>query len=111
MIEVIPSSLMEPFIVPNVGNIETISAYFQNECRDPSVALNAIHILSSYLVYIYPEQVSFSKEKLLVIFAYLAKDLLRVKDNDLSALCDKYGLDVDEISEETNIIKEYLKDF
>ena len=111
VIEVIPSSLMEPFVVPNVGNIETISAYFQNECRDPSVALNAVHLLSSYLVYVYPEQVNFTKEELLVIFAYLAKDLLRVKDNDLFTLCEKYGLDYDDVSQKTNIIKEYLKDF
>ena len=111
VIEVIPSSLMEPFVVPNVGNIETISAYFQNECHDPSVALNAVHLLSSYLVYVYPEQVNFTKEELLVIFAYLAKDLLRVKDNDLFTLCEKYGLDYDEMSQKTNIIKEYLKDF
>ena len=111
VIEVIPSSLMEPFLVPNVGNIETISAYFQNECHDPSVALNAVHLLSSYLVYVYPEQVNFTKEELLVIFAYLAKDLLRVKDNDLFTLCEKYSLDYDEVSQKTNIIKEYLKDF
>ena len=111
VIEVIPSSLMEPFVIPNVGNIETISAYFQNECHDPSVALNAVHLLSSYLVYVYPEQVNFTKEELLVIFAYLAKDLLRVKDNDLFTLSEKYGLDYDDVSRKTNIIKEYLKDF
>ena len=111
VIEVVPSSLMEPFVVPNVGNIEEISNYFQNECHDPSVTLNAVQLLSSYLVYIYPKKPSFSKEQLFVIFSYLAKDMLRSKDNDLSALCDKYSLNKEDISKEISDIKNYLNDF
>ena len=111
IIEVVPSSLMEPFVVPNLGDIEKISAYFQNECHDPSVALNAVQLLSSYMVYIYPEQVTYSKEEVLVIFVYLAKDLLQSKDNDLDALCDKYKLDREEISGEINRIKDCINDF
>ena len=111
LIEVIPSELDEPFIIPGLGNIDDSSSLFQNEYHDPSLSQNAINILSSYMVYIYPNKVNYSKEELLVIFGYIAKELLQSKDNDLDKLCEKHGLDKQEIKEEVNKIKAHLEDF
>ena len=111
LIEVVPSELDEPFIIPGLGNIDDISSLFQNEYHDPSLSQNAINVLSSYMVYIYPNKVNYSKEELLVIFGYIAKDLLQSKDNDLDKLCEKHGLDKQEIREEVNKIKAHLEDF
>ena len=111
LIEVIPSELDEPFIIPGLGNIDDLSSLFQNEYHDPSLSQNAINVLSSYMVYIYPNKVNYSKEELLVIFGYIAKELLRSKDNDLDKLCEKHGLDKQEIKEEVNKIKAHLEDF
>ena len=111
LIEVIPSELDEPFIIPGLGNIDALSSLFQNEYHDPSLSQNAINILSSYMVYIYPNKVNYSKEELLVVFGYIAKELLQSKDNDLDKLCEKHGLDKQEIKEEVNKIKAHLEDF
>ncbi|MBR5996455.1 MAG: hypothetical protein IK028_00300 [Bacilli bacterium] len=111
LIEVVPSELDEPFIIPGLGNIDDLSSLFQNEYHDPSLSQNAINVLSSYMVYIYPNKVNYSKEQLLVIFGYIAKDLLQSKDNDLDKLCEKHGLDKQEIREEVNKIKAHLEDF
>ena len=111
VIEVIPSELDEPFIIPGLGNIDDLSSLFQNEYHDPSLSQNAINILSSYMVYIYPNKVNYSKEELLVVFGYIAKELLQSKDNDLDKLCEKHGLDKQEIKEEVNKIKAHLEDF
>ena len=111
LIEVIPSELDEPFIIPGLGNIDDVSSLFQNEYHDPSLSQNAINILSSYMVYIYPNKVNYSKEELLVVFGYIAKELLQSKDNDLDKLCEKHGLDKQEIKEEVNKIKAHLEDF
>ncbi len=111
LIEVIPSELDEPFIIPGLGNIDDLSSLFQNEYHDPSLSQNAINILSSYMVYIYPNKVNYSKEELLVVFGYIAKELLQSKDNDLDKLCEKHDLDKQEIKEEVNKIKAHLEDF
>ena len=111
LIEVIPSELDEPFIIPGLGNIDDLSSLFQNEYHDPSLSQNAINILSSYMVYIYPNKVNYSKEELLVVFGYIAKELLQSKDNDLDKLCEKHGLEKQEIREEVNKIKAHLEDF
>ena len=111
LIEVIPSELDEPFIIPGLGNIDDLSSLFQNEYHDPSLSQNAINILSSYMVYIYPNKINYSKEELLVVFGYIAKELLQSKDNDLDKLCEKHGLDKQEIKEEVNKIKAHLEDF
>ena len=111
LIEVIPSELDEPFIIPGLGNIDDLSSLFQNEYHDPSLSQNAINVLSSYMVYIYPNKVNYSKEELLVVFGYIAKELLQSKDNDLDKLCEKHGLDKQEIKEEVDKIKAHLEDF
>ena len=111
LIEVVPSELDEPFIIQGLGNIDDLSSLFQNEYHDPSLSQNAVNILSSYMVYIYPNKLNYSKEELLVVFGYIAKDLLQSKDNDLDKLCEKHGLDKQEIKEEVNKIKAHLEDF
>ena len=111
IIEVIPSELQEPFNIKGLGNIEDLTVLFQNEYHDPSLSQNALNVLSSYMVYIYPDEVNYSKEELLVVFGYIAKELLQIKDNDLSKMCKQYSLDEEEIRAEVNKIKAHLEDF
>ena len=111
LIEVIPASLEEPFIVPNIGTLDDVSQLLQNTYHDPSLVQTAINILSSEIVYLYPRKINYSKEQLLVIFAYLAKDLLKVKDNDLKKMCEENQLNEEEITQEINKIRQHLADF
>ena len=111
LIEVVPNELDEPFIIKGIGNIDNLLSLFQNEYRDPTISQNAINILSSYMVYIYPNSVNYSKEKLLIIFGYIAKELLQTRDNSLTKMCERYNLNEEEIREEVNKIKAHLEDF
>ena len=111
LIEVVPNELDEPFIIKGIGNIDNLLSLFQNEYRDPTISQNAISILSSYMVYTYPNSVNYSKEELLVIFGYIAKELLQIRDNSLTKMCERYNLNEEEIREEVNKIKAHLEDF
>ena len=111
LIEIKPSELKDPFVLPNIGDIEAISQLFQNAYHNPSLAQNAINILSSYLIYIYPNSIKYTADQLIVIFGFLAEDLLKTNDVDLDKMCDLRNLDKQETLEEINKIKALLEDF
>ena len=46
-----------------------------------------------------------------MIFGYLAKDLLKVRGNNLEEMCEEYNLDPQEIREQVNKIKAHLDEF
>ena len=109
--EIVPASLEEPFVIPGVGTIDDVSQLLQNTYHDPSLVQTAINALSSEIVYLYPRKIAYSKEQLIVIFGYLAKDLLKVKDNDLKKMCEQYLLNEEEVGLEINKIRKHLADF
>ena len=111
LIEVVPSSLEEPFIIPGIGTINDVSQLLQNVYHDPSLVQTAINILSSEIVYLYPKRVSLTKDEVVVIFGYLAKDLLKVRDNDLEKICEEYQLESKEVLLKIHKIKKHLEDF
>ena len=111
LINVIPSSLEEPFNVPGHYSIEELANDFQSFYHDPSIANNALNILSSYLLYIYPNQITFSKEEIIIIFGYLAKKLLKSNIDDLEGLCAKRGLDYQKILSSMQEVEEDLNNF
>ena len=83
----------------------------QNEYRDPSVAQNALHVLSSYLLYSYPEQIKLTKEEVIVVFGYVSKHLLLIDTSDLEDVCVQKGLDFDKINDQIKEIEEDLNNF
>ena len=111
LIKVVPSSLEEPFKIPGYKNLEDFSFALQATYHDPSVVNNAINIISSYLIYIYPHQLSLNKQESLIVFGYLAKRLLHINDNDLEDVCLKYQLDYQKVMQEIEKIDEVLKNF
>lgn len=111
MVKVIPSSLEEPFKVPGFNNLEELSYALQVEYHDPSIAQNALHILSSYLLYIYPSGLSLEKDETIVVFGYLAKKLLMSKSDDLEQTCMDKGLDYQFINDKIKEIEEDLNNF
>ena len=111
LINVVPASLEEPFLIPAVGTVNDASQLLQDVYHDPSLTQTAINILSSEILYLYPQKLTYSKEEIIVIFGYLAKDLLKVRDNDLEVLCQEYGLSLKKLQKEINKIKKHLEDF
>ena len=111
LIKVIPSSLEDPFVVSGFKDLNELSYAFQSLYHDPSVVMNAMQIVSSYLLYIYPRKLDMSDDEVLVVFGYLAKKLLQANINDLKETCDLKGLDYSKVENQINSINEDLKNF
>ena len=111
IIKVNPSLLPEPFMVPGFKDLNAITSAMQKEYRDPTVMQNALQVLSSYLLYIYPDQLNFDKKEVLVIFGYLAKGLLQIDTGDLEEVCKQKGLDFTKIDKAIKDIREDLNNF
>lgn len=111
LIKVVPSSLEEPFIIPGYGTIDKLSYALQSEYHDPSIAQNALQLISSYILYIYPQKISFTKDEIVVIFGYLAKKLLLIDDSDLEKVCFEKDLDYQKVLSDMKQIEEALKSF
>ena len=111
LIKVVPASLEEPFHIPGYASLEELSFALQAEYRDPSIAQNALHIISSYLLYIYPSKLELQKDETIVVFGYLAKKLLMSKIDDLEDVCLDKGLDYQFINAKIKEIEEDLNNF
>ena len=111
LVAVNPSKLPDPFSVPGFESLESLSFALQNEYHDPSVAQNALHVISSYLLYIYPSGIELEKEEVIVVFGYIAKRLLQTETDDLAEICEQKGLDYDKISAQIREIEEDLNNF
>ncbi len=111
LVKINPSKLPEPFQVPGFDSLESLSFALQNEYHDPSVAQNALQVLSSYLLYIYPSELDSEKEETIVIFGYIAKRLLQIDISDLEDVCEQKGLDFAQINSKIREIEEDLNNF
>ncbi len=111
MINVIPAELDDPFIIPGYSSIEEFSYALQSEYHDPSIADNALNVISSYLLYNYPDKLNLSAEESLVIFGYVAKKMLKINIDDLESVCEKKGLDYSKVSKHIEEVEEDLTNF
>ena len=111
LVKINPSQLPEPFSVPGFESLEDLSFALQNEYHDPSVAQNALQVLSSYLLYIYPSQLNLEREEVIVVFGFLAKRLLQVDVSDLEDVCAQKKLDFAQINSKIREIEEDLNNF
>ena len=111
IVKVVPNSLPEPFFIEGFKDLNDVSFALQNEFHDPSIVQNALQLLSSYLLYIYPEQIKMNKDEVIVVFGYLAKRLLQIQDDDLESSCLKYHLNYEKVKKSIAEIDERLKDF
>ena len=111
MITLVPANLDDPFIVPGYSSIEEFSYALQSEYHDPSIADNALNVISSYLLYNYPDKLNLSAEESLVIFGYVAKKMLKINIDDLESVCEKKGLDYSKVSKHVEEVEEDLTNF
>ena len=111
VIKVVPASLEEPFKINGYKDLAEFSLIMQSRYHDPSIASNALNILSSYLIYIYPDKLELSKEETMIVFVYLAKKMLCTDISDLKETCEKYNIDYQFVLSEINKISEELNNF
>ena len=109
IINVNPSKLEPPFIGSDFNDfVKEMSREFKN----PSLSENAIQILSSYIIYIYPQKVDFDNPVLKVALYVIANEYLQSKDSkDLELLCSEKGVDLDEATILIARIKDALDNF
>ena len=111
IITVVPSKLDDPFIVPGYSSIEEFSFALQSMYHDPSISDNALNVISSYLLYTYPDKLDLSPDESLVIFGYVAKKLLKINIDDLEKVCKDKGLDYSKIKNTMQEVEEDLNNF
>lgn len=111
MITVVPAELDDPFIIPGYSSIEEFSNALHSEYHDPSIADDALNIVSSYLLYNYPDKLDLTGDESLVIFGYIAKKLLRVNIDDLQSVCESKGLDYSKVIKRIEEVEEDLNHF
>ena len=111
IITVVPSELEDPFIVPGYSSIEEFAFALQSAYHDPSISDNAINVISSYLLYNYPDKLDLNPDESLVLFGYIAKKLLKIDISDLEKVCEDKGLDYLKIKNRMEEVEEDLNNF
>ena len=111
MLKVIPAQLDDPFIVPGYSSLEEFSSALQSFYHDPSIANNALNLVSSYLLYTYPDKLDLTADESLIAFGYLAKKLLNIKTDDLEQVCQEKGLDYSKLLQRMHEIESDLNSF
>ena len=109
VITVNPSQLTPPFIGESFNNF---TRQLSQELRDPSLSENAIQIISSYIIYIYPDKLPDNNELLITALYDISNEYLQSKDaKPLADICEEKGVDLDEALLLINRIKEAMDDF
>ena len=73
-IEVNPSRIKPPFVG---DDFEKIIKRMESEYKDPSITQNAISLLSSYLIYLYPQEVDLEDDELIDALYHLSCQYLQ----------------------------------
>lgn len=109
IIDVNPSKLEPPFIGSDFNDfVKELSRDFKN----PSLSENAIQILSSYLIYIYPQKVDLQNPALKIALYLIANEYLQSKDSkSLEVLCAENDTDIDEATILIARIRDALDNF
>ena len=109
VITVNPSKLEPPFIG---DEFNSFLRYMDSEFRDPAVNEDAVHILSSYIIYMYPEKLNINYGILLESLRSISYEYLRINDDkDLKQHCEDKNVPLEEVTKLIQRIKEALENF
>lgn len=109
IITVNPKELEPPFVGEDFNNFVK---EFQKVVKNPSVNDDAIQILSSYILYMYPQKITVNYDVLIESLKTISEEYLQVEQTDtLEERCEQKNLNLEEVKELIYKIKEVLKDF
>lgn len=109
LIKVNPSKLNPPFIG---AEFNAFVKKLQNNLKDPAVSDDAIQILSSYLIHIYPDNVNEDDDIVIEALRSISNEYLRVEDSlSLEEHCLEKEIDVERVKELIKKIKDCLENF
>ena len=108
IIEVNPRLLTPPFVgEPFNGLVKRVSVEF----NDPSVSENAIQILSTHIMFIYPENIPYSDDEIVEALYHVSSTYLQSKKDDLKDRCFDKNLDVERVQQLIDEINFSLENF
>ena len=104
-----PSKLEPPFVGDEFNDFVRA---LQSEIKDPAVNNDAVQILSSYILYMYPEQLHLNYAVLIEALRNISEDYLQVSDRvPLEQRFLEKGIDVEETEQLIQRIKEAVNNF
>jgi hypothetical protein len=108
IIEVNPSLLTPPF----VGEpFNTIVKRLSVEIKDPAISENAIQILSTHIMFIYPDEIKYSEDEVIEALSQISSKYLHSKIEDLKDRCFDKNLDVERVQQLIDEITFSLENF
>ena len=104
------SSKLEP---PFIGNeFNDFVRALQADLKDPALNENAIQILSSYIIYVYPIKLELNYGVLIEALREISEQYLQVKNElSLEKRCEQKQLDLEEVKDLIYKIKTSVEDF
>ena len=109
IIDVNPAQLVPPFIGDDFNNFVR---QLSNELKDPSLSETAIQIVSSYLIYIYPDKLNPNYDLVSAALCIIASEYLQSKDaKDIQELCLEKDLNEEELELLIVRIKDAMDNF
>ena len=109
IIDVNPAQLVPPFIRDDFNNFVR---QLSNELKDPSLSETAIQIISSYLIYIYPDKLNPNYDLVSAALYIIANEYLQSKDaKDIQELCIEKDLNEEELELLIVRIKDAMDNF
>ena len=108
IIDVNPSLLTPPFVgEPFNGLVKRLSVEF----NDPSISENAIQILSTHIMFIYPEDIPNSDDEIIEALYQISSTYLQSKKEKLKDRCFAKNLDVERVQQLIDEINFSLENF
>ncbi len=108
IIEVNPSLLTPPFVEePFNGLVKRLSVEF----NDPSLSDNAIQILSTHLMFIYPEDIPYAEDEIIEALYQVSSTYLQSKKEELKDRCFEKGIDAERVQQLIDDINFSLNNF
>lgn len=108
VIDVNPTLLKAPF----VGEpFNTIVKRLSNEIKDPSISENAIQILSTHIMFIYPEDIPYQNDEIIEALFNISSKYLQTNIGNLRDRCIEKGLDIDRVQQLIDEINYSLENF
>lgn len=104
-----PTKLIPPFIGEKFNSF---AKKLDNEFKDPVLSQNAVQLLSSYIIYIYPDTIPFKDEVTVEALFQISSSYMQITPKDsLEQRCLIKGLKVTEVEDAIHLIKEAVEDF
>ena len=108
IIDVNPRLLTPPFVgEPFNGLVKRISVEF----KDPSISENAIQILSTHIMFIYPENIPYCNDEIIEALYQVSSTYLHAKKEELKDRCLEKKLDIEKVQQLIDEINYSLENF